>query len=298
MSLRSFFLNLYLKTIKNFSHGKGYGKKNKLINLTVHGIESSLKTNYAQVWAGKMFLHPNDAFRLSIYGIHGTHDFKIIKNNVKDGDNVIDLGANIGYFTLILAKLVGPTGKVFAFEPDPRNLALLKKNVEYNNYKNVIIVPKAVSNVNDKCTLYTGQKTFGQNKIYKPKNTKTQKFIPIDSETVRLDDFFKTNGLLDKISFIKMDVEGAEFLALSGMKEILKLNKNIKIFTEAEISYLEDAGSSYDQFIDLLTENDFTFSLADNRTETLTKVNKSQLEKILNDEGNSVNIFCVRELNS
>ena len=297
MSLRSFFLNLYIKTIKNFSHGKGYGKKNKMINLTVRGIESSLKTDYAEVWAGKMFLHPNDAFRLSIYGIHGTHDFKIIKNNVKDGDNVIDLGANIGYFTLILAKLVGPTGKVFAFEPDPRNLALLKKNVEYNNYKNVIIVPKAVSNVNDKCTLYTGQKTFGQNKIYKPKKTKTQKFIPIDSETVRLDDFFKTNDLLDKISFIKMDVEGAEFLALSGMKEILKLNKNIKIFTEAEISYLEDAGSSYDQFIDLLTENDFTFSLADNRTETLTKVNKSQLEKILNDEG-SVNIFCVRELNS
>ena len=297
MSLRSFFLNLYLKTIKNFSHGKGYGKKNKMINLTVRGIESSLKTDYAEVWAGKMFLHPNDAFRLSIYGIHGTHDFKIIKNNVKDGDNVIDLGANIGYFTLILAKLVGPTGKVFAFEPDPRNLALLKKNVEYNNYKNVIIVPKAVSNVNDKCTLYTGQKTFGQNKIYKPKKTKTQKFIPIDSETVRLDDFFKTNNLLNKISFIKMDIEGAEFLALSGMKEILKLNKNIKIFTEAEISYLEDAGSSYDQFIDLLTENDFTFSLADNRTETLTKVNKSQLEKILNDEG-SVNIFCVRELNS
>ena len=297
MSLRSFFLNLYLKIIKNFSHGKGYGKKNKLINLTVHGIESSLKTNYAQVWAGKMFLHPNDAFRLSIYGIHGAHDFKIIKNNVKDGDNVVDLGANIGYFTLILAKLVGPTGKVFAFEPDPRNLALLKKNVEYNNYKNVIIIPKAVSNVNDRCTLYTGQKTFGQNKIYKPKKTKTQKFIPIDSETVRLDDFFKTNGLLDKISFIKMDVEGAEFLALSGMKEILKLNKNIKIFTEAEISYLEDAGSSYDQFIDLLTENDFTFSLADNRSETLTKVHKSQLEKILNNEG-SVNIFCVRELNS
>ena len=80
MSLRSFFLNLYLKTIKNFSHGKGYGKKNKVINLTVRGIESSLKTDYAEVWAGKMFLHPNDAFRLSIYGIHGTHDFKIMSS--------------------------------------------------------------------------------------------------------------------------------------------------------------------------------------------------------------------------
>ena len=298
MSLRSFFLNLYLKTIKNFSHGKGYGKKNKMINLTVRGIESSLKTDYAEVWAGKMFLHPNDAFRLSVHGIHGAHDLKIFKDNVKDGDNVIDLGANIGYFTLILAKLVGPTGKVFAFEPDPRNLALLKKNVEYNNYKNVIIVPKAVSDVNDKCTLYVGQKTFGQNRIYKPKKTKNQNFIPIDSETVRLDDFFKTNNLLNKISFIKMDIEGAEFLALNGMKEILKLNKNIKLFTEVEISYLEDAGSNYTQFVDLLTENNFILYLADNRNETLTKVDRSQLEKILNDEGNSVNILCVRELNS
>lgn len=90
-----------------------------------------------------------------------------------------------------------------------------------------------------------------------------------------------------------MDIEGAEVLALSGMKKILKLNKNIKIFTEVEISYLEDAGSSYDQFIDLLTENNFTLSLADNRSETLIKVNSSQLEKILNDEG-SVNILCVR----
>ena len=293
MSLRSFFLNLYLKTIKNFSHGKGYGKKNKVINLTVRGIESSLKTDYAEVWAGKMFLHPNDAFRLSIHGIHGAHDLKIFKDNVKNGDNVVDLGANIGYFTLILAKLVGPTGKVFAFEPDPRNLTLLKKNIEYNNYKNVIIVPKAVSNVNDKCTLYVGQKTFGQNRIYKPEKTDTQKFIPTDSETIRLDDFFKANNLLDKISFIKMDIEGSEFLALSGMKEILKLNKNIKIFTEVETSYLEDAGSSYDQFMDVLTENNFTLSLADNRNEALIKVDRSQLKKILSS-GDSVNILCVR----
>ena len=293
MSLRDFFLNLYLKTIKNFSHGKGYGKKNKLINLTVRGIESSLKTNHAEVWAGKMFLHPNDTFRLSVHGIHGAHDLKIFKDNVKNGDNVVDLGANIGYFTLILAKLVGPTGKVFAFEPDPRNLTLLKKNIEYNNYKNVIIVPKAVSNVNDKCTLYVGQKTFGQNRIYKPEKTDTQKFVPTDSETIRLDDFFKANNLLDKISFIKMDIEGSEFLALSGMKEILKLNKNIKIFTEVETSYLEDAGSSYDQFIDVLTENKFTLSLADNRNEALIKVDRSQLKKILSS-GDSVNILCVR----
>ena len=167
-----------------------------------------------------------------------------------------------------------------------------KKTIN-ENYKNVIIVPKAVSNVNDKCTLYVGQKTFGQNRIYKPEKTDTQKFIPTDSETIRLDDFFKANNLLDKISFIKMDIEGSEFLALSGMKEILKLNKNIKIFTEVETSYLEDAGSSYDQFMDVLTENNFTLSLADNRNEALIKVDRSQLKKILSS-GDSVNILCVR----
>ena len=294
MSLRSFFLNLYLKMIKNFSRGKGYGKKNKMINLTVRGIESSLKTDYAEVWAGKMFLHPNDAFRLSIHGIHGAHDFKIFKDNVKVGDTVVDLGANIGYFTLILAKLVGPAGHVFAFEPDPRNLVLLKKNVEYNNYKNVTIIPKAVSNVNDKCTLYVGQKSFGQNTIYKPEKRKNQKFLVIESETIRLDDFFKMNNLLDKISFMKMDIEGAEFLALDGMKEILKLNQNIKIFTEVDPHYLEDAGTSYEQFIDLLTENKFTLSISDNRNETLTRVNSSQLGKILNDNAGPMNILCVR----
>ena len=100
---------------------------------------------------------------------------------------------------------------------------------------------------------------------------------------------------MDKISFIKMDIEGAEFLALNGMKEILKLNKNIKIFTEVEPYFLEDASTSYDQFIDLLTENNFTLFIVDNRNETLIKVDRSQLEKILNDESGSVNILCVRE---
>ena len=131
-----------------------------------------------------------------------------------------------------------------------------------------------------------------------PSSSGQPNFIPMKSETIRLDDFFKTNNLLNKISFIKMDIEGAEFLALNGMKEILKLNKNIKLFTEIEISHLEDAGSNYTQFVDLLTENNFILCLADNRNEALTKVDRSQLEKILNDEGNSVNILCIRELNS
>ena len=131
MIFRDFFLNIYLKIIKNMSKGKGYGRKYNVIRSVGNKIESSLITNSAEVWAGKMFLHPNDAFRLSIYGIHSKLDFEIFKEHVQEGDITIDIGANIGYFTLMLAKLVGPTGKVFAFEPDPRNISLhFWKNVK------------------------------------------------------------------------------------------------------------------------------------------------------------------------
>ena len=117
------------------SRGKGYGKKYNVIKSVSNKIETSLITDSAEVWAGKIILHPNDAFRLSIYGIHSKIDFEIFQKYVKKGDNVLDVGANIGYFTLMLAKLVGPTGKVFAFEPDPRNISLLKKNIETNGYQ-------------------------------------------------------------------------------------------------------------------------------------------------------------------
>ena len=133
-----------------------------------------------------------------------------------------------------------------------------------------------------------------------PKNNDKIKFINKNIGNLNTKHLTNLHDIIDTNDdiFIKMDIEGAEFLALNGMKEILKLNKNIKLFTEIEISHLEDAGSNYTQFVDLLTENNFILCLADNRNEALTKVDRSQLEKILNDEGNSVNILCIRELNS
>jgi hypothetical protein len=65
---------------------------------------------------------------------------------ITDGDVVVDLGAHVGYYTLLAARRVGPEGRVFAFEPNPDNFRLLVKNIESNLYSNVIPVQKAVSN--------------------------------------------------------------------------------------------------------------------------------------------------------
>ena len=70
---------------------------------------------------------------------------KIFRTVLKKGMKIVDIGANLGYFTVIAARRVGPSGRIFSYEPDPHNYALLKKNIETNHFKNVIPVPVALS---------------------------------------------------------------------------------------------------------------------------------------------------------
>src|SRR4030042_7144688 len=66
--------------------------------------------------------------------IHEKATTELFKTMVKEGDVVLDMGANIGYFTILAARLVGKKGKVYSFEPEPRNYSYLKKNIELNKY--------------------------------------------------------------------------------------------------------------------------------------------------------------------
>ena len=283
--------------MKNLSTGKGYGQKIHFLKSLIMKTESVLKTDYAETWGGKIHVHNDDTgslSTLSISGVFGPRDTQTVKDNVFSGNIVVDLGANIGYFTCLLAKIVGEGGKVFAFEPDPRNLKLLRRNIQENDYKNVIIADKAVSDVNGSCTLYSSQKKFGANRIFESKKNQTHDFIPIKSETICLDDYFEKQNLLKKIDFIKIDVEGSEFRAFNGMKKILELNNNLKIFTEIAPSLLEDAGSSGKQVLDFLQEHKFiNFFISDNRKNTLSKITKNEL-LIQLEQLHIINILCTK----
>jgi len=95
----------------------------------------------------KMYFYTNDKHGMTAQLFMGGHyekyETNLFKRVVSEGMTVVDLGANIGYYTLLAAKLVGRKGKVFAFEPGPDNFSLLLKNIEANGYDNVIPVQKS-----------------------------------------------------------------------------------------------------------------------------------------------------------
>ena len=177
------------------------------------------------------------------------------KEVVKGGDVVLDLGANMGFFTLLAAKIVGTKGRVYAFEPNPTNYNLLIKNIELNGYDNVLATQKAVSNKSGKVKLYLCEDDIGNSTIYEYGEERQT----IEIETVALDSFFK--GKENHIDVIKMDVEGAEMAAFLGMDQIIRENKDIKIFCELYPVLMKAMGYSPEEFVGKLL-HDYHFTVA------------------------------------
>jgi len=235
----------------------------------------------------KMFLDPIDTLGLSLRGYYEQYETEIVKGEIKKGDVVLDLGANIGYYTLIFAKLVGESGKVFAFEPEPANFSLLKKNMEINGYNNIILIQKAVSDRDKIIKLYLHKYNKGAHTIYKSYDN--QEFVEI--KTVKPDDYFENyNG---KIDFIKMDIEGSEGLALQGMSKILEKNKNIKIFTEFNPSLLKNCGTEPENYLNLLIQQGFKLYHINEEENKLNFITADELMRKYQD-GGYTNLLCLR----
>jgi FkbM family methyltransferase len=246
-----------------------------------------------QVGEHKMFLDLKDAVitpTLFLRQIIEPLETELFKKEVKKNSIVLDLGANVGYYTLIFARLVGDDGKVFAFEPDPNNFALLKKNVEINGYQNVVLVQKAVSNKTGKGRLYLSKNNFGDHRIY-DSNSK-RKFIEI--ETVRLDDYFKDFD--GKINFIKMDIQGAEPLALEGMAELLSRNRKLKILSEYWPLGIKRCEKDHEEYLKSLINYGFQLYTIN---EPKKKIEPCDISKILKtfpaEKENFTNLYCVKE---
>jgi FkbM family methyltransferase len=152
---------------------------------------------------------------------------KVLSNYLKLGDVFYDIGANVGFFTIIATKLVGSSGKVYAFEPDIENIASIRHNLQLNNFTNTTVWQKAVSSFSGTGELllakYSGGHTLSV--VDRPPDLAGSTIV----EVVSIDDLI-SQGQLTPPSVVKIDVEGAELDVLRGMLQTIKKYKPIILY--------------------------------------------------------------------
>jgi FkbM family methyltransferase len=152
---------------------------------------------------------------------------RTIKRYVSPGDNVYDIGANIGYVSLMLAKQVGPEGGVFAFEPIPETFAMLRRNIVLNKLDNVTLLNVAASATSGVTAMRTIENLSMSSLVWHRDDTGA---VQVRIETVAIDNLIES-GELPAPKFVKIDVEGAEGLVLQGMARTIASTKPV-IFLE------------------------------------------------------------------
>ena len=182
-------------------------------------------------------LNLDDWIQSQIYFLDKYEDYEInvVSEVLKEGDVFVDVGANFGLYSLWSSKIVGDSGRIFSFEPFEINLISLNKNIELNSLSNIIVIDKAVTDKISDIRLFFNERdqNLGMVSTFNFDNG-----ISTKVQTISLDNFFSENEI-SSIKFIKIDIEGGEYLALLGMSETLRKYRPI-VQIEIDDSILEN----------------------------------------------------------
>jgi FkbM family methyltransferase len=162
-----------------------------------------------------------------LVGTAEPHLQRAIKEYVSPGDTVFDIGANIGYVSLSLARRVGPKGSVIAFEPVPGNIDLLRNNIEVNRLKNIKLLEFAASDGSGEAVIRMAENPSTASMVWHRDNPSATEFV---IRTVAIDELVEA-GDLGCPRFVKIDVEGAEGSVLMGMRRTIAASQPV-LFVE------------------------------------------------------------------
>lgn len=181
--------------------------------------------------------------------------------NISLGDTVIDLGANIGEFSLIAAKKVGPSGRIIAVEPLAETLISLKKNMDLNGFQNYSILECAVGNKLGKMSLYKKSESATMGLLDPVKGE--ENMVETNQIDVKTIDSIITKEKIKKVGMLKIDVEGYEYEVLLGCQNSFKQKKIEKIICEIHLDYLREKGINKNKIYSYLQENGFSIKTID-----------------------------------
>jgi FkbM family methyltransferase len=183
-------------------------------------------------------------------GLYEPAETCLIQKILHPNMTFVDIGANIGWYTLLAASKVGSKGRVISFEPEPLNNNLLKQSIALNNFQNVILLQKCLSNCNGKTKLFLAGQNFGAHSIVRQTSTRPTN---IDVDTQKLDQALTELGI-SNIDVLKIDVEGAEPIVLEGARQIISKGVKHVLFEwnldewQNRINFLKDIFCNYEMY--------------------------------------------------
>ena len=287
--MKKVLFKLLMFFTKSFS-GKGYERIPVIISIYKLIIKISIPERITLIncRGNKMYIDVEDigvANHLLHRGVHEPFDTELFEKLVKENMTVIIIGANIGYYTLIAAKRVGPNGMVYAFEPDSKNYKLLVRNIEANNYKNVLPVQVAVSDKKGVLKLYLDKSNFASSSLAEQNIVDKNGFEEI--ETNSLDNLFEEYRKDLKADLIQMDTQGAEGLILGGAKKIIG-NNRLKIIMEFWPYGLNNMGTDALYLLKRLKNYGFKIGLVDETNKCISYLLSEKIVEMCKNSKNGM----------
>ena len=233
-------------------------------------------------------LDPKDSLFL------GSHDYEIYETRLalglaRPGDVAVDVGAMIGYYTMIFAHRVGSTGRVYAFEPDPENFALLQENIRMNEYEHVSARQAIVGDETGRAKFFPAPQEYkGDARAYAHGDRGG-----IEVDVVRLDDVVE-----GPVDLVKVDVQGYEAHVLRGMGALIERSPQLTMLFEFTPVSLKEAGSDPKQVLDDLRGHGFRLFEISEEAKRTRSVEVDELVARAQDGGDLVggytNLLCVK----
>ena len=201
---------------------------------------------------------------------------QVFLDNINHNDTVLDIGANIGEYSLVAAQKIGKLGRVISIEPLTETAYWLKKNLELNDFNNCEVLEIAIGGTTGQMKLYKKSESARMRRLDSTADGKNL----IESTNVKvmtIDSLLKSKKI-EKIDMIKMDVEGFEYEVLVSCKESFNQNKIKKIICEIHLDYLKKKGIDKNKIYELLTNNGFSVSIIEDKP---VLINKTHIMHIL-----------------
>ncbi len=185
------------------------------------------KVNYTTLWGDKMSFYLPEGNAIYYYGFFEANLTNFLLNFVKEGDVIFDVGAHVGYYSILSSALVGDSGHVHSFEPTPRTFNTLKKNSEIRS--NITVNNNAVLDHETEIEFIDYGPKYSAFNSFKKRTSDEMSFLTqpekVKAKTVSLDNYCAIKNVWP--NFIKIDAEGAEYLILQAMTNLLENKKPI-----------------------------------------------------------------------